>query len=74
MTWEQYDRHLVELARKGLAASEAGEFSLALFYVVEMIGHVRRNCPDERPLPPEIEQETSRLTERLLEFRRALLQ
>jgi hypothetical protein len=47
MTWEEYDRRFLELARSGLAASDAGEFDLALFYVVAMLDHIERNCPEE---------------------------
>jgi hypothetical protein len=67
MTWEEYDRRLLELARKGRAASEAGDFDLALLYVVAMLDHVERNCPEEFRIsfPRQMEQQARRLAMRL---------
>jgi hypothetical protein len=66
MTREQYDRRLLELARKARAASKAGDFTLALFYVAEMVDYADRNCPEGRTLfSRQMEQQARRLAMRL---------
>jgi hypothetical protein len=70
MTWEEYDRQFRELARKGLAAAERGESDVALFYVVAVLDHVERNCPEEfrTSFPRQMEQQARRLAMRLFEL------
>ena len=59
MTQEEYDRRLLKLARRALAASEAGDFTLALLYVAEMLDYADRNDPEG------LEQQARRLAMRL---------
>jgi hypothetical protein len=66
MTQEEYDRRLLKLARMALAASEAGDFTLALLYVAEMLDYADRNGPEgQTSFSRRMEQQARRLAMRL---------